>query len=1366
MLFSKLLGTAPQASSTVNILYMWGDNSQGTLGKSFAGVSSISSPIQVDSSQWSRLSVGTLHTLAIKSNGTLWAWGGNLYGQCGFDTAAGQYKSSPVAVGTGWQTVDVSLGATWALGIKTDGTLWAWGANAAGQLGNLSLTATSSPVLVSGPAGASWSAISAGTGHALAITTLGRLYAWGNGVSGRLGDLSIVTKSSPVLVSGPAATSWLAVSAGGAHSMAITTGQVGYIWGNGANGQLGNGSTVFNVSSPVLTSSSPTTSIAAGETHTLLIQSGRPYATGSASAGQLGNSSLLQVSAFVVVSGPAATSWTSVSAGASHSAGITAAGRLYAWGLNTSGQVGIGSLTSVSSPVLVSGPAATSWSFVRIKNQTSMAITTVGALYAWGNNTLGNLGVGTLGTYSSPVAVQSPASGSWTVASAGLSFSHFIDSQNNFYFAGDGLTYFYPTTVASIPQQVGTSSWTAVSAGDGFSLGITTEGRLFAWGYNLNGEGGRLTTTNVSTPTLVSGPATTSWSAIAAAGQFSLGITSLGALYAWGAGGQGRLGDGTVTSKSSPVKIGSSSWTAVGAGAGTGYGIDAVGRLFAWGLNTSGQVGISTLISVSSPVLVSGPASTSWVQVAGGGLHVLAATTTRALYAWGLGTSGQLGTNAALTVSSPVLVASPARPLSWKQISTGYRHAVAIRSDNTLWAWGNNTSGQLGDGTLVATSTPIQIGSLSWNSVAAGPIHSSAIRSDGTLWAWGFNAFGQLGDLSTITKSSPVLVSGPAGASWQAIANGGAHILGITTTGKLYAWGLGTSGQLGNNAALSVSSPVLVSGPAATSWALVSCGGFFSLAVNTTGRLYAWGRNTDAELGDLTTVAKSTPILVSGPANTSWSAIAGGFYHSLAISTTGVLYAWGYNASGQLGDLSLTNKSSPVLVSGPAATSWSVVSTVGNEQSPFQEQSYAITTTGRLYAWGSNNVGQLGDLTTVSKSSPILVSGPAATSWSFLASGGTGNTTIIAITTTGLGYGWGFNTLGQAGIGSVVNVSSPVVIQAPEITSWALIGAGLSHSVGISNNGLLYSWGANTNGQLGDLTTTNRSSPLLVSGPSATSWANLGTGYAGNFAGAITGNVVIPPIPPVIVVVVGQVAYTTPGTYSWTCPANVTSVSVVTVGGGGGRGNGVFQGGGGGGLGYKNNISVTPGALYTVVVGAGGGAGANGGNSYFISAVTVQGGGGTYAGAGGTFVGDGGGNGGASNTGSFSGGGGAGGYTGNGGAAGVTSGAGGPGNAGSGGGGGGGSSYYATAGGGVGILGQGANGTAGGTGGTASSAGGGGGSGGENGKNYIGTGAGALYGGGGLLSDGGGSVDGGNGAVRIIWPGTTRQFPSTNTGDL
>lgn len=1105
MLFSKLLGTQ-SATGNRNILYMWGDNSQGTLGISFVGVSTISSPIQVDTSTWAKLSVGSLHTMAIKSNGTLWSWGDNTYGECGYATAFGQIKSSPVSVGTGWRSVDVALNGLWALGIKTDGTLWSWGNNAAGALGIASLTSTSSPVLVSGPAGASWSAISAGTSHALAITTLGRLYAWGIGGGGRLGDLSIVTKSSPVLVSGPASTSWLAVSAGTSHSMALTTANSLYMWGAGTSGQLGNNSTVFSVSSPIAIFGTAS-NISAGDTHSLIISTtGVPYGTGSNANGQLGLLSITQRSAFTIVSGPAATSWSSISAGFSHSAGITTEGRLYAWGLNTSGQVGIGSLTSVSSPVLVSGPATTSWSFVQAKNYTSAAITTTGVLYSWGTNINYSLGLPTTASYSSPVAVQSPASGSWAMVAANLTFGQFIDTQNNFYFTGDGLTYFYPTLVASSPQQVGSSSWTIVSAGDGFSLGITTEGRLFSWGYNLSGEGGRLTTTDTFTPTLVSGPAATSWSAIATGGQFSVAITSLGALYTWGLGATGRLGDGTVVNKSSPVKIGSNSWSSVGAGAATGYGIDISGRLYAWGWNNTGQLGISTLVNTSSPVLVSGPAATSWSLIAAGQQFALAATLNRTLYAWGLGTSGQLGNNSALTTSSPVQVLVPNQVLSWQQISTGGKHSLGIRSDQTLWAWGDSTEGQMGNGTLVGQSYPVQIGASRWSAVSAGITSSVAIRSDGTLWAWGGNASGQLGILSLTGTSSPVLVSGPAGVSWASVSAGTSHVLGITTLGILYAWGSNSTGQLGTNSTTNTSSPVLVSGPASTSWSAISAGSQFSLGITSLGRLYAWGSGGQGRLGNLDGVNnQSSPVLVSGPASTSWLAVAAGLAHALGITSVGRLYAWGYNVNGQLGDLTTVNKSSPVLVSGPATTSWTVISVGSDLTGSTTNQSYAITSLGRLYAWGNNNYGQLGDNTTVSKSSPILVSGPAATSWSALASG-FANTRVIAVTTASLGYGWGGNTLGQAGIGSLTNVSSPVVLSNTALTpeSWASIGAGLLHSIGITNTGRLYAWGNNSSSQLGDQSVTNRSSPVLVSGPSATSWTAIGQGYAYNFAGAIT----------------------------------------------------------------------------------------------------------------------------------------------------------------------------------------------------------------------------------------------------------------------
>ena len=321
----------------------------------------------------------------------------------------------------------------------------------------------------------------------------------------------------------------------------------------------------------------------------------------------------------------------------------------------------------------------------------------------------------------------------------------------------------------------------------------------------------------------------------------------------------------------------------------------------------------------------------------------------------------------------------------------------------------------------------------------------------------------------------------------------------------------------------------------------------------------------------------------------------------------------------------------------------------------------------------------------------------------------------------------------------------------------------------------------------GCITGTGASSPITVTG------LTNGTSYtfkvrAANAAGTGPCSAASNSVTPAIAQ--GQQAYTTAGTYSWVAPTGVTSVAVVAVGGGGAgsASGGANKGGGGGGLGWKNNISVTPGNSYTVVVGSAGangcfGDGTPGGNSYFINTSTVLGGGGqaNTSGVGGTYAGDGGGNGGNGGIqpgGYGSAGGGAGGYTGNGGNGGrggspgcQTAGTSGVGGAG-GGGGGAGSSGYGGSGGGVGILGQGSNGSGGASasGSTSSGGGGGGGSGGANGGLGTALSPGGAYGGGGsngqLFSCYHWGSLGGVGAVRIIWPGTTRSFPSTNTGNL
>ena len=317
------------------------------------------------------------------------------------------------------------------------------------------------------------------------------------------------------------------------------------------------------------------------------------------------------------------------------------------------------------------------------------------------------------------------------------------------------------------------------------------------------------------------------------------------------------------------------------------------------------------------------------------------------------------------------------------------------------------------------------------------------------MYSWGDNSFWELGlgstGVLTPNSPSPVLVSGPTNASWSAIAAGYSASLGITTTGQMYGWGLNYSGQLGINASSNVpNSPVLVSAPAATSFTSVSFGsdGLFSSALTTTNLIYATGYNNSGQVGINSTTTVSSPIVVQGPYSVSWAAVSAGSSFSFGITTLGLLYAWGSGTSGDTGINSTANVSSPVLVSGPTGASWSVVSGGFNH-------AVGITTTGLLYAWGYNGLYQLGTLSATSVSSPVLVSGPAGTSWSTAVANYDAS---FGITTTGILYGWGLNTSGQLGTNSTTSVSSPVLVSGPAGTSWASIATGLPiyHSLAIT----------------------------------------------------------------------------------------------------------------------------------------------------------------------------------------------------------------------------------------------------------------------------------------------------------------------------
>ena len=354
----------------------------------------------------------------------------------------------------------------------------------------------------------------------------------------------------------------------------------------------------------------------------------------------------------------------------------------------------------------------------------------------------------------------------------------------------------------------------------------------------------------------------------------------------------------------------------------TGNAIFSGAKLYAWGSNSQGQQGRNNTTTTNSPVQVG--ALETWETLSeGDAFHSHAIKTDGTLWAWGDNGNGQLGDGARVKKSSPVQIGALT---TWSSAANDTNHSLLLRVDGALFSTGQNSNGQLGQNNLILRSSPVQVGAAVWAKVAAGESHSVAIRTNGTLWAWGKNNFGQCGDSTNTYRSSPVQVG--ALSTWYTIGAGNGRTFAIKSDNTLWAMGTMTWGALGNGfGAGNVNSPIQIG--ALSNWSIVGTGDDGSGAVKTDGTLWTWGRNERGQCGDNTDINRSSPVQLG--ALTTWGQISVGSLQRHAIKTDGTLWGWGYSTGSgfnpylsAVGDSTRYSRSSPVQLG--ALTNWVAVS--------------------------------------------------------------------------------------------------------------------------------------------------------------------------------------------------------------------------------------------------------------------------------------------------------------------------------------------------------------------------------------------------------------------------------------------------------
>jgi alpha-tubulin suppressor-like RCC1 family protein len=1130
------------------------------------------------------VSAGLLHSIALTPGGVVWAWGKNTQGQVGIGSVVSP-QVSPVQVTAINSVKAIAGGGGHTLVLKTNGEVWGWGENGQGQLGDKSFTTPRlAPVkaIFGNGGGTLMAAIATGENHGLALTPAGAVWTWGLNTFGQLGRNGTTTTNTPAAISG--LSNIIAIAAGRNHSFALRNDGALFAWGKNNVGQVGTGSCCANQLTPVQAAGTLgfIVGVTGGFEHSLAIKSdGTVWGWGSNVSGQLGNNTSGTPPQLGPVQATALGSVASIAAGTSHSLALKTDGTAWAWGADDRGQLGNQSVTSSLVPVQTD--TLTGIVAIAAGDIHNLAIDATGRVWAWGGNSFGQIGDWTTLDRLTPVSISDSAF-AWKVATPVLSpatgtFTAAINvyvtcptSAATMWYTLDGSEP-SPTNGQLVPQfgaiypPVGTSplkvkAFKSGMADSNTAIGIYTFNFVTPAPTFSPGPGAYPTTQSVQIRSATSGVVNICYTTNGVdptecdppgpnPTYVSVGTALTLKAKAWKSGWQ----PSPITTGAYTMKVGTPSFSPPPDTYGTAQTVhitsatpNAVIRYTTTGVEptitdpqvpgngnvsveegmtlkakgwfgtyvpsdiargtyfiTAGTVAMPTIAppegtyTAVQTVTLASPTQGATIRYTLDGsdpiwnsrvysapFSVAASTTVKAMAFKASSTPSGIASAAYVidlgTVATPSLSLDTGSYTTRRDVTVTCATADADIHYTTNGTDPTQSDTPISSGGQVAVAQSLRLKVKAWKNglppsgvrladytitgaIAAGAHHTLALKPDGTVWAWGSNTSGQLGDGTDSQRNSPVQVL----TGIVAIAAGYEHSLAITSTGTLLAWGENGSGQLGNNSTNDSWSPVPVGG-GLTSVVAIAGGNGCSFAIKSNGTLWVWGGYTIGQ----------SLLPTAFPGLTGVTRFVGGRSGGYALKTDGApsgrVWAWGINNRGQLGDGTTTNQLFAAVSGLPQATS------IGAGL----EYAIAARQDSTLWGWGNDADGQLGDGGSAPPNGSLDRLSPVRAAITGTTSIAAGDYHSLAVRPDGSLWVWGGN--GNYQLGNGTNVEKVLPGPNPFITAVAAVAAGASHSVALKVDGSVWAWGDNNAGQVGNGTSSNYChTPYQVFGP-GTNW--------------------------------------------------------------------------------------------------------------------------------------------------------------------------------------------------------------------------------------------------------------------------------------